>query len=110
MFRPDIPGGFQEKGEDIHLTMARELLEETGVELDMKEAQIIHRGYVDDRRSTDNAWGESIAAHLHIGSSDPEIKAGDDAAAAGWIKLNMESAKKFYGNHPAMVAAVLQIL
>ncbi|KAG8212645.1 hypothetical protein J437_LFUL018776 [Ladona fulva] len=70
---------------------------------------VIHNGYVDDPRNTDNAWMETIAVNFHQPSEEsedvlPPLKAGSDAAAAEWV--DMCSEKKFYANHGELLQAV----
>jgi ADP-ribose pyrophosphatase len=45
---------------------SRELLEETGIQLDFGDAREVYRGYVDDERNTDNAWMETVGLHKHL--------------------------------------------
>ncbi|UFS71169.1 NUDIX domain-containing protein [Geomonas sp. RF6] len=108
-----IPGGMVDKGEEITKTLTRELMEETGVRLDMGSGSLIYRGYVDDPRNTDHAWMETTAKHLHL---DPEtarrldLVAGSDARAVRWFKLTPESVSQLYASHCALVKATLEEL
>lgn len=61
-----IPGGMVDPGESLNDTARRELEEETGVDMDMCDAQEIYKGYVDDPRNTDNAWMETGVFHKHL--------------------------------------------
>jgi ADP-ribose pyrophosphatase len=105
-----IPGGMVDKGEAISGTLTRELMEETGVALDMSRGRLIYQGYVDDPRNTDHAWMETTAKHLHL---DPEtarrldLKAGSDARAVRWFPLTPESIGRLYASHCALVKATL---
>jgi ADP-ribose pyrophosphatase len=106
-----IPGGMVDKGEAVSRTLARELLEETGVALDMGRGRLIYRGYVDDPRNTDHAWMETTASHLHL---DPEaadrmaLQAGSDARAVRWLPLAPETVRRLYASHCALVTAALR--
>jgi len=105
-----IPGGMVDKGEEVSKTLARELREETGIELDMREGHFIYRGYVDDPRNTDHAWMETTAKHLHL---SPEIadkmnlQAGSDAKAVRWLPLVPENVHNLYASHCALVKTTL---
>jgi ADP-ribose pyrophosphatase len=105
-----IPGGMVDKGEEVSKTLARELQEETGMELDMGEGHFIYQGYVDDPRNTDHAWMETTAKHLHLA---PEIaarmtlQAGSDAKAVRWLPLLPENVHKLYASHCALVKTTL---
>ncbi|MBI3633199.1 MAG: NUDIX domain-containing protein [Candidatus Vogelbacteria bacterium] len=105
-----IPGGMVDKGEDVSATLRREFKEETGVDIDMSDAEEIYKGYVDDPRNTDNVWMETIAKHKHV---SPEIvarmkpEAGDDAKAVKWLPLTEENLNKLYASHGEMVRMAL---
>ena len=105
-----IPGGMVDKGEEISGTLTRELMEETGVALDMSRGCLIYQGYVDDPRNTDHAWMETTAKHLHL---DPEtarrldLVAGSDARAVRWFPLTPENICNLYASHCALVKATL---
>lgn len=105
-----IPGGMVDRGEDVSRTLARELLEETGIALDMSEGILIYRGYVDDPRNTDNAWMETTAKLLHL---DPETaekmnpKAGSDAGSVQWLPLITKNISDLYASHCSLVKAAL---
>lgn len=105
-----IPGGMVDKGEEISGTLTRELMEETGVALDMSRGHLIYRGYVDDPRNTDHAWMETTAKHLHL---NPEMArrldlvAGSDARAVCWLPLTPENICKLYASHCALIKATL---
>jgi ADP-ribose pyrophosphatase len=105
-----IPGGMVDKGEDVSRTLARELAEETGVELDMSGADPVYRGFVDDPRSTDHAWIESTVKHLHLEGEvadklDPE--AGSDALTVRWLPITERSLHKLYASHGYFVVGAL---
>lgn len=105
-----IPGGMVDKGEEISATLTRELVEETGVALDLSRGRLIYQGYVDDPRNTDHAWMETTAKHLHL---DPDtarrldLVAGSDARAVRWFPLTPETVGELYASHSALVKAAL---
>jgi ADP-ribose pyrophosphatase YjhB (NUDIX family) len=78
-----IPGGHVDPGEAVTATLARELLEETGVDVSRLTPEILTRALVDDPRNTDHAWISTVAARYHL--PEPVIPhAGTDAADARW--------------------------
>jgi ADP-ribose pyrophosphatase len=105
-----IPGGMVDKGEEVTRTLARELREETGVELEMTRGTLTYQGYVDDPRNTDHAWMETTARHLHL---SPEIadrmtlQAGDDARAVQWLPLTPKTVVGLYASHCTLIMAAL---
>ncbi len=105
-----IPGGMVDKGEEVTRTLARELAEETGVELDMARGRLTYRGYVDDPRNTDHAWMETTAKHLHLPHDTAfRVKpiAGDDAAAVTWLPLNKQTVEELYASHCSLMRKAL---
>jgi ADP-ribose pyrophosphatase len=105
-----IPGGMVDKGEAVTSTLSRELKEETGVELDFSDAQLVYQGFVDDRRTTDNAWIESTVKHLHLVGEQAEkleLEAGSDALSVTWLPLTERSLKKLYASHGYFVVSAL---
>ncbi len=105
-----IPGGMVDKGEEVSRTLSRELLEETGVTLDMEQGRMIYRGYVDDPRNTDHAWMETTAKHLHLSTELADrmnLLAGDDARAVKWLPLTPESMCGLYASHCSLITKAL---
>ena len=67
--------------------------------------KVVYEGYVDDPRSTDNAWIETTAYHFHC---TPEIAKqlklghGDDAAKAMWLRVDPKTEDRYarlWANH-----------
>lgn len=87
-----LPGGMVDTGEVITKTLARELKEETNIDLNFDQSIKIYEGYVDDRRNTDNAWMETTASHIHLDIKDTDqnqnLQAGDDAKKALWMPIS----------------------
>lgn len=106
-----IPGGMIEAGEDHITARERELYEETGLKLDLSDAEEIYRGYCNDPRNTDNAWIETFVSHKHLGrvlDEDVELRAGDDAKEAQWLLLANEVLDTFYASHGDFVRCALR--
>ncbi|HEV2343471.1 MAG TPA: NUDIX domain-containing protein [Actinocrinis sp.] len=81
-----IPGGMVDPGESAPATLARELREETGIDLADLEPVILTRTYVKDWRATDHAWVCSTVALYQLPDA-PAARAGDDADDAAWWPL-----------------------
>ncbi|XP_046383927.1 ADP-ribose pyrophosphatase, mitochondrial isoform X2 [Ischnura elegans] len=127
-----IPGGMVDPGEDSTSTLLREFLEEalnieeTSVAeerhsivnqvsrffRDIAIRQLIHSGYVDDPRNTDNAWMETMAVNFHqpseiADSCLPSLNAGSDAAEAVWVDIC--SSNSLYASHSDFLKAVTML-
>jgi len=102
-----LPGGMVDYGESISMTILREFNEEAlgGLQTEeiinitsqlakmMKEnGKVIYRGYVDDRRNTDNAWMVTTCINVHDESGQVfdrfPLKGGDDAKQAFWMEYH----------------------
>ena len=81
-----LPGGFANENEPIEETAARELEEETGVSgLSLHLVDVFSEPGRDPR-----GWVVSVAYAAMVDGMLP-VKAGDDAAAAGWFTLEGDS-------------------
>ena len=106
-----IPGGFVEHGEDASNAVLRELKEETGVDLQHVPGDTIYQGYVDDPRTTDNAWIETTVVHRHIDSPVTFApQAGSDAAKVQWLPLTDQTLANMYASHSDFVRLALRRL
>lgn len=78
-----FPGGMQDPGETVQEAMARELLEETGLDLSDHRPTVLRQGYIDDPRNTDHAWVSGTCSLYRLTVVLP-VQAGDDAVDALW--------------------------
>jgi ADP-ribose pyrophosphatase len=78
-----IPGGMVEPGEYATAAAARELHEESGVDLATRTPLVLSRTYVNDWRNTDRAWVCSTVVLYRL-PAEVAVTAGDDAADAAW--------------------------
>lgn len=108
-----LPGGMTDYGELASQTLHRELKEETGFTLSMDDATVVYAGYVDDPRNTDKAWMETIAAVKLLTAKEASgatLKAGDDAKAAQWKKVDAQQLSNLYASHAHLIRLGLEHL
>ncbi|MEU6990348.1 NUDIX domain-containing protein [Streptomyces sp. NPDC046465] len=80
-----LPGGHVDPGESALAAAARELAEETGVEVDVRD---LRRVGVFDALGRDPRGRYVTAAFLTVLPAGAPLSAGDDAAAAAWWPLD----------------------
>lgn len=72
------------------------------------EGDEVYKGYIDDRRNTDNAWTESIAYNFHDNNGSIvgalKLHAGDDAVGVRWVDVTPDM--ELYASHKDIVMAV----
>ena len=109
-----LPGGMVDKGEVASETAKRELREETGYELNEHAGHLVYKGYVDDRRNTDNAWMETTVMCWHIreveAGDQQSLKAGSDAKSTGWYAVDQALLDSLYANHGQFLELALKSL
>jgi len=124
-----IPGGMVDAGEHMSVTARREFMEETQnlpaedrasfndeLEQLFKSGVKVFEGYVDDPRSTDNAWIETSVFHYHCPPNIAEVikfEAGDDAQNVKWMDIDIKEGSEFmmmYANHKFFVQQAISSL
>lgn len=76
-----IPAGFMDYGEDVRQAAAREVLEETGLIVEVGEPVFVASNFHDPEKLTVGIW----FAGMSVGG---RLRAGDDAIDAGWFGLD----------------------
>lgn len=100
-----LPGGFIDKDEQPLESARRELLEETGLELD-STATLVYQGPVADLRTTLHAWAET-SAYLFTVPKPSAVQGQDDAVNADWYYID-ELSDTLFGSHAMLVETALK--
>lgn len=106
-----LPGGFLNANERISDAWARELTEETNLDI---EKEILYQCVVSQRVFDDPKRDErgriiTHAVYVDVSSLDekPKVVAGDDAKAAFWFKIENMRNESFYSDHCHIIRELL---
>ncbi len=106
-----LPGGMVDRGESHHDALHRELYEESGFRLSSRPGILVYQGYVDDPRSTDNAWFETTVRLFFIDQTeDMPLQAGSDALDVRWMTMRYSEMLNLYASHGIFAVWGRQIL
>ncbi len=75
-----IPAGYMDYGEEVRAAAARELREETGLDVEVGEVLFVATNFHDPAKVTVGIW---FSGTVRGG----DLQAGDDAADVGWFDL-----------------------
>lgn len=122
-----IPGGFTDYNEPVSGAAKREFKEEAanfeGEAMANFEAATeelfangtrVYGGYVDDPRTTDNTWIETVVFHYHCPpelGGKMKLSAGDDAARAIWLDISEDEPRyrDLYASHKSFVEKAIEM-
>lgn len=83
-----LPGGFVDEYESLHTAAARELLEETSVDISKTGQSLIQIGTFGDAGRDPRGWTVGVGYATLVDSTDLGVEAADDASAAEWYNID----------------------
>ena len=102
-----LPGGFVDPEDASPYDAAvREANEEGNLTLS-GTAPLVFRGIVDDPRNTEDAWIET-SAYLFLTECTNTAKAGDDAKAVDWPRIDELTPENLYASHAMIIERALE--
>ena len=83
-FKPDLPGGLVDPGENEYEAVMREIREETGIQVNRKDLEMVY-----SRTQFFNDKYKSVTKHLFISrvESEVEITLSWEHSAYEWVRL-----------------------
>jgi 8-oxo-dGTP diphosphatase len=97
-----LPGGFLEDGEDLEAGARRELLEETGLAV-----EVLHQLHAFGAPNRDpRGRTVTIVHYALLAGEPPAVKGGDDAADARWYDVKELPQLGF--DHPQIIATAVE--
>ena len=83
-----LPGGFVDEMEPLHTAAARELLEETSVDISKIGGSLTQIGSFGDPGRDPRGWTVGVGYATLVDSTELGVKAADDAVAAQWYNID----------------------
>lgn len=105
-----LPGGYVNKGERFLAAAIRELYEETSIEVNVEQLQLIDSQLFDDPKRSFGFDRISVGHYFKLDGKCPKVTAGDDAAAVKWVETSHIKNIKMFDDHGDIIDHFLDIL